>query len=646
MTELPVDSQTDPIYIQLHNLLDRRQLNADLAPMRSGDGTFVGVFVFEDRAIRLIDELYGDPQQAIPEQALAIASRIRDTRQAEHSLDLNRMIAGYPIWLRYGGNEYLKGCFVAIPPLQDFQYLAAIQQIIKLFADLFSERASAEFASRVAQRDYLALEQETALGSDQLASAINNLGSTVLLIDNEMRIAWINSLAEDSRSVIGRYCYEAAVNRDAPCDGCLVLRTFETGEPQQGPIVVEQDGVGTRYFKAATTPVFGKDGEVVRVLELINDVTEARTAETELSRYKHLVNSSEDFMMVCDERYGILAVNPKITRALGYTEAELIGKSVQIFFSDDDLDKCIRSASQARTLGMTMDTIDVVRKDGSHIPTQFFATYDPDHKVYECILRDISERLRMEEEIRRQNEELQAQNQKVMAVIEDKDRFFRSVSHELRTPLTSVIAFSELLIDDHDEPLTSGQKKALDRIAGNAQKLLSFVNDLLDLSKLEVHKMSVELTEVELKKHLEQLVSNMAPLAGDKNLDISLSVPDGLPKLITDEQKLGQIIVNLVSNAIKFTSEGGVEITAAKNSNSISISVRDTGIGIPAEDLDNIFKEFYQGSNRGAGQRGTGLGLSIAQKLTTFLGGSLTVTSIKNAGSTFTLNIPVSYKKS
>lgn len=364
-------------------------------------------------------------------------------------------------------------------------------------------------------------------------------------------------------------------------------------------------------------------------------------AESQVARYKRFVDMSDDFMMVCDDRGAVVAANHKVISELGYAREDMIGRNSATLYPEPEAEKARAAAHRARATGMTIESIHLLRSDGSLVPTQVFVAFDTDRRLYELVFRDLSKRLRMEKEIRERSEELQAQYEKTRAAMEERDRFFRSVSHELRTPLTSVIGFAELVLEDTADPLNDEQRLALERIAGNAHKLLALVNDLLDLSKLEAHGMHLDLTRVRLDELLEQIAHNMMPLVTDKSISLSVEVSPDVPVMTTDEQKLGQIMVNLVANAIKFTRQGSISMIATRNGGTVSIAVKDTGVGIPSEEIDELFKEFRQGTRNGRGQRGTGLGLSIARRLALFLGGNITVESEVDVGSTFTVELPI-----
>lgn len=245
----------------------------------------------------------------------------------------------------------------------------------------------------------------------------------------------------------------------------------------------------------------------------------------------------------------------------------------------------------------------------------------------------------LEKLVFQRTEELELQNKTILAMAEERNRFYRHVSHEVRTPLTSVIGFAEILMEDDDEPLNQWQKKQMKKVVDGAYRLLKMINDLLDISKIESERMEVNYRSIKLDVVTRQVVDNLKPLIQSKCLDIKMNISSNLPVIVTDEQKLIQIIVNLLSNAIKYTTSGTVCIGAVVNCESVSIYVEDTGIGVPEGELDNIFKEFYRVHN-GPLQQGSGLGLSIVKKLVDLLGGHIMVQSKQGVGSTFTVTIP------
>ncbi|MBI2844510.1 MAG: HAMP domain-containing histidine kinase [Armatimonadetes bacterium] len=257
-------------------------------------------------------------------------------------------------------------------------------------------------------------------------------------------------------------------------------------------------------------------------------------------------------------------------------------------------------------------------------------------------LLDATDDIAVLKELQKRTEMLEVQNLRMLETVDRKSRFFASMSHELRSPMTSIIGFTEILLEDTEEPLTSSQRSLLLKVRCNAERLLDMINDLLDLSKIESGRMTVKVSRVNLPELIQHVVETMTPLVRNKDTCLETEVPDNLPIMRTDEHNLNKILVNLVSNAIKFTPKGCVKISAALKGSKINISVSDTGIGIRRADFCKIFEEFRQVGEHPVGSNGTGLGLAITKKLVHLLGGEIKVSSKLRQGSAFTVVLPVS----
>jgi signal transduction histidine kinase len=265
---------------------------------------------------------------------------------------------------------------------------------------------------------------------------------------------------------------------------------------------------------------------------------------------------------------------------------------------------------------------------------------------------------RRQQDLARLNLELEETNRGVVALYAEldekaaalqradelKSRFLSHVSHEFRTPVNSVLALTALLLRRADGDLSAEQEKQIGYIRQAVQELAEMVNDLLDLAKVEAGKTEVRRSTVEVAQMLGAIRALMRPLVTKESVALIFDDPPPTLCLETDESKLGQILRNLISNALKFTEKGEVHVSATllKDGRAIRFSVRDTGIGVAPEHLDKIFHEFSQIENPlQRHQRGTGLGLPLSRRLAGLLGGRLSVTSAVGTGSTFTLELPL-----
>jgi signal transduction histidine kinase len=225
-----------------------------------------------------------------------------------------------------------------------------------------------------------------------------------------------------------------------------------------------------------------------------------------------------------------------------------------------------------------------------------------------------------------------------------KDRFLSHLSHEFRTPLNSTLALSRLLMDRVDGPLTAEQAVQVGFIRTGAEDLLAMVNDLLDIAKIEAGRMDVRPEEFSVAELIGGLRGVFRPLAAEAGLELDLAEPQpGLPPMRTDRSKLGQVLRNLLANAIQYTDRGTVRLDVTEDDGHLTFAVRDTGIGIAPEDMERIFQDYVRtDSARRPPTRGTGLGLPIARELARLLGGEITAESELGRGSIFRVRLPLS----
>ena len=222
-----------------------------------------------------------------------------------------------------------------------------------------------------------------------------------------------------------------------------------------------------------------------------------------------------------------------------------------------------------------------------------------------------------------------------------KSAFLTTMSHELHTPLNSIIGFTGILLQGLPGPLNGEQRKQMEMVRGSARHLLALINDVLDISKIEAGQMTVTAAPFDLAALLERAVASVQPLAAKKGLALQLEVAPDAGRLCSDERRVSQVVVNLLANAVKFTERGGITVAATTGGAGVTVTVRDSGIGIRAEDMNILFRPFQQVDD-GLTRRhdGTGLGLSISKRLTELMGGNIAVSSTYGEGSVFTVTLP------
>jgi signal transduction histidine kinase len=238
--------------------------------------------------------------------------------------------------------------------------------------------------------------------------------------------------------------------------------------------------------------------------------------------------------------------------------------------------------------------------------------------------------------------EIEEKSQQLELASRHKSQFLANMSHELRTPLNAILGYSELVLDDIYGAVPEKARAALERVQSNGKHLLGLINDVLDLAKIEAGRLTLSLADYSMDEVVASVVAVVEALAAEKHLALTVEVPSDLPIGHGDEQRIRQVLLNLVSNAIKFTDAGEVTITARVGDGAFQVAVSDTGPGISAEDQAKLFQEFQQADSSSTRKKGgTGLGLAISKRFIDLHGGRIWVETAPGQGSTFTFELPV-----
>lgn len=391
--------------------------------------------------------------------------------------------------------------------------------------------------------------------------------------------------------------------------------------------------------------------ELERELERRHTV-ELAASEARLSRFKTTLDATLDGVFIFEpESLRFSYVNQGALTQLGYAHDELLAMTPPAILPDFD-EASFRDLLQPLLDGrhqlLTYETVHRHRS-GALIPVESFVQFiaqPGEAGRFVAIARDITERKRAEDALILAKEEAESSNRA-------KSEFISSVSHELRTPLNAIIGFSKLLLNPRLGPLNSEQDIFVRDIVHSGEHLLQLINEILDLSKIEAGKLTLDLKPVAVAELMEGCLSVMREKARQQELslelDIDLAARD-LPPVMADERRLKQIVLNLLSNALKFTPEGGAIVVSVgcealgQEEGRLIISVVDNGIGIAHEDQERIFRAFEQVENSyDKQQQGTGLGLVLTRRMVELHGGRITVASTPGEGSTFTFTIPLCF---
>jgi protein-histidine pros-kinase len=386
------------------------------------------------------------------------------------------------------------------------------------------------------------------------------------------------------------------------------------------------------------SPLATEDG--VLAMSAIRDTSDRRRAD---AKFRGLLESALDAMVIVNREGRVVLVNAQTERLFGYTREELLGQPVETLVPARYRDAHLGHRTgyfvdpRARAMGAGLQLWGL-RKDGSEIPIEISLSplETEEGTLVASAIRDITDRKRLEDLRKEQNRRLQEASRL-------KSEFLANMSHELRTPLNGIIGFSELMHDGKVGPVSAEHQEYLGDILASARHLLQLINDVLDLSKVESGKMDFRPEPIALGRLVGEVRDILRTLAAKKRIEVEVAIDPGLADVIADPGKLKQVFYNYLSNALKFTPDGGrVTIRVApEGATEFRLEVEDTGIGITAEDTGKLFTEFRQ-LDAGAGKKysGTGLGLALTKRIVEVQGGRVGVRSVVGSGSVFFAVLP------
>jgi PAS domain S-box-containing protein len=408
--------------------------------------------------------------------------------------------------------------------------------------------------------------------------------------------------------------------------------------------VIHRDG-SVRYVIERGQGVTAADGHL-RLDGAIFDVTERMEVDNERLKLAAIVESSDDAIISTDLAGIVTSWNRGAEALFGYDSTEMIGRSIAVLAPEGREAEPIANLAAVLEEGEKRYEATRRQKDGTLIDVSLAisAVRNTAGEVIAgaAIVQDITDRKRVEQEREDFTRELEVQNERLLELDRLKDEFVALVSHELRTPLTSIHGYLELVIDGEAGAVTDEQREFLAIVQRNANRLLALVGDLLFLAQIEAGKLSLEVDAVDLSALAAESVETARPLAEEKDITLTLATSP-LPRLAGDRARLAQLLDNLVSNAVKFTPQGGrVDVRASSSRGNAILEVRDTGMGIPAEEQEHVFERFFR-TSRATEQaiQGTGLGLAISRAIVHAHGGQITLASSDGEGATFRISIPI-----
>ncbi len=377
------------------------------------------------------------------------------------------------------------------------------------------------------------------------------------------------------------------------------------------------------------------------------DVTPMRVARDQqqvAARYRGLLELAPDAIVIVNDIGRIVLFNARARDMFGHTEADVLGEPIERLMptrlrgTHVGHRNTFLGAPRMRGMGAGLELAGM-RSDGTEFPVEIsLSPIDSDiGRLVMSAIRDTTERKRIERALQDKNIELERANRA-------KDTFLASMSHELRTPLNAILGFTGLLLMQLPGPLTETQQRQLELVQRSGKHLLSLINDLLDLAKIEAGKIELQLEAVDCGALLEEIASTLRPAATTKGLRLMLELPTTPLHAQADGRALHQVVLNLAGNAVKFTAQGEVTLRLLQRAGEVAIEVLDTGIGISEHDQGRLFQAFSQvGGARTTAGEGTGLGLHLSRRLTDLMKGRIELRSQPGVGSCFGLVLPAAH---
>ena len=499
---------------------------------------------------------------------------------------------------------------------------------------------------------------ETMVSKSFIGDIIESMPETLIVLTPELRIkminrAGLNLLGYNQEELIGQPLGHI-FSPDSP---------FRRMDPKSFSKKNLSNGVDATYLTKANrkisvlfsaSPIIDDDKQVAMFVCGGKDITESKMAERkihqslkELGDVRFALDQSA-ILVITDSKGNIAHVNDKFCSLSKYTKEELIGQAHGL------IDPTIHPEPYVDYLWATISKGKVWRGDikkqakgGQYywLNNTIIPFLDENKKPFQymAIQFDITERKRVEGELLRAKRTAEEHNQA-------KSQFLAKMSHELRTPLNAILGYCELLREEFEDDGNEAPIADLNKIHGSGRHLLDVINDILDLSKVEAGKMDLYVEKFLVVDLVDQVMANITPLADNNKNKLLLECPDDIGTIDSDLIKVKQILINLMSNACKFTEEGEITLAVERvleegKPETIQFRISDTGIGMSPEQLSRIFEAFSQAdSSTTRKYGGTGLGLAISSKFSEMMGGSVEVTSTASQGSTFTVTLPTETK--
>jgi PAS domain S-box-containing protein len=465
---------------------------------------------------------------------------------------------------------------------------------------------------------------------------IESLPDGVIILDNQATIVDLNPtsrklLIAADKPAIGRKLNDVWPQLD------LLSSSLKSNQRAEMP-------VGGIYLDVSRTAFQDRKGSTVGNLLILRDVTERRRNEQTIKdseiRYSTLVEQSNELVFIMQK--GVISfANSRIKEILGFEIQEVIGKPLEFLVADADKALVLKRHENRQSNKAEPKIYEILMRCKNEklrivefsVGQIVFGGQPADIVT----VRDITERKQTQKQLEDLYNQEKVLRSNLQDEIEKRSKYTRALVHELNTPLTSILASGELLESEVEGKLLSALVKNIRRASFNLKQR---IDELIELARGEVGMLKINAMPVEIARVLEEIVSEMEPLAESKGLQMDLEIGDGVGLVLGDRGRLRQVMSNLLSNAIKFTEKGRIEVLVADRAEEIEIQVRDSGRGMSAEQMENLFDPYRRKMNEGQELGGLGIGLALSKMFVDLHKGTIKVESTLRKGTIFTFTVP------
>jgi PAS domain S-box-containing protein len=490
---------------------------------------------------------------------------------------------------------------------------------------------------RKAETESLKFAKEWSETFDAMSDAVSIQSDDFVILN--ANAAFIKIFNKTKEEIIGRKCFELVHCKNAPIEGCPFKKAKSTQKNEYVETFEPTLGI---WVAVSTSPIFDEQGNIKKVIHIMRNITERKQAEEALKeseeKYKTLYESSQDAIMILTAEKGFISGNPATLKLFGCEDEKefttLTPADLSPEYQPDGTASSVKAQEMMKTAmekGSHFFEWVHKRMDGTEFDATVLLTRIElkGEKVLQATVRDITDSKKAEKEMKE--------------AVEMKSTFISTASHELRTPLTSIKEGLNLVYSETTGPLNDDQKEFLGIAKRNVDRLARLINDVLDYQKMTAGRMDFNMKSASINKAVTLVEETMRPLTKEKGLDFIIELDQAIPAVNFDEDKIIQVLTNLVNNAIKFTETGSIKITTSRGDNNIITAVKDTGDGIKQEDVPRLFQEFEQLVTKDNYRKtgGTGLGLVISKKIIENHGGRIWAESEYGKGTTFYFELPM-----